>query len=677
MANVPRTLVDIDRRLQRLEKDARANPGTSQRVASDAVPPASRPSNASVQNRDNLSLGGSPDTLAEEDELDAAISANSTFMRHGLEAAARPPLQHDLSTSSKPPKAELDSPVFPSLVGFSLDAPEEPYGDILPEAIVLPPRPFADDLLRWYWQHVHSIFPFLHWPTFENQYHALWGPRKPPGTPVQEFEEIVFHASLNMVLGLACQRNDSLPPAQRQHQAEEFYKRSRRLISIESIDTASVPVVQLLLLRGMYLYFSGRADRCWLMIGAAVRVAIGMSLHVTPKKPLNQLEREMRRRVWYGGCVTLDQILASTFGRAGITHTVSQPPLPLAIDDEYLSTTQEGRQPDNVPSRMELILWSVKQLEIMDAMRTAVRAPRLKISRTGGEFTVPDPAAVLRVNSMIDDQLEALPPYLRVGADYSKMPISDDDVICFRNQSHAIRFRLVCLRILALRPSLLAEAHRWASSAQSTAQSTASLMLQERLHREACLLCLTTVHSILEEIHSNLTTKNQVSPWYALHFAFASATALLVATLSPDLGVNLCMEPAKSSWDRALAIMEFHKMHALSATRAIEVLQRYRQSISLHFAARMGTIPPTTQSPQDIMITQTTQSPEQEQLKYGQRQQQQHYAESWEQAQAILSPSITGMGMIGGLDEFLTSESLDAAWLNMQDFGQGDWMLHC
>lgn len=472
-------------------------------------------------------------------------------MRHGLEAAARPPIPYDPSTSSKPPRAALDSPVFPSLVGFSLDATEEPYGDILPEALVLPPRPFADDLLRWYWQHVHSIFPFLHWPTFQSQYHALWGPRNPLGTPAQEFEETVFHASLNMVLGVACQRNDSLPPTQRQHQAEEFYKRSRRLISIESIDTASVPVVQLLLLRGMYLYFAGRADRCWLMIGAAVRVAIGMSLHVTPKKPLNQLEREMRRRLWYGGCVVLDQyaspsnsshttpsnaccprILAGTFGRTGITQSVSQPPLPLAIDEEYLSTTQEGRQPDNVPSRIEMILRSVRILEVMDAMRAAARAPRLKIGHIGGEFAVPDPAAILRVNSMIDDQLEALPPYLRVGADYSKMPISDDDVVCFQNQSHGIRFRLLCLRILALRPSLLAEAHRWASSAQSTAQPTASLMLQERLHREACLLCLAAVHSIMEEIHSNLTARNQISPWYALHCELdqSSFPALILLT---------------------------------------------------------------------------------------------------------------------------------------------------
>ncbi|GAB1320014.1 Fungal-specific transcription factor domain-containing protein [Madurella fahalii] len=672
------TLVDIDRRLQRLEKDARADPGTSQRAAPDAVPPAGL-DNASAQSRDSLVLGASPDTPAEEDEIDVTISANSTFMRHGLEAAARPTLPHDPSTSSTLPKTALDSPVFPSLVGFSWDALEQPYGDVLPQPIVLPPRPFADDLLRWYWQHVHAIFPFLHWPTFKSQYHALWKPRNPPDSSAQKFEEIVFHASLNMVLALACQRNDSLSLEQRQHQAEEFYTRSRRLISIESIDTASLPVVQLLLLRGMYLYFSGRADRCWLMVGTAVRVAIGISLHVTPKKPLNQLEREMRRRVWHGGCVPLDQILASTFGRTGITQSVTQPPLPLAIDDEYLSTTQEGRQPDNVPSRMELILQSARNLEVVEALRTAARSPRLKISYTGGEFTVPDPTFVLRINSMIDDQLESLPPHLRIGADYSKMPITDDDVVCFRNQSDAVRFRLLCLRILALRPSLLAEAHRWASSAGWTGQTSASLMLQERLHQEACLLCLTTVHAILEEVYGSLTANLQTSPWYALHFAFASATVLLVATLSPNLGVNLDMEPAKSSWDRALAIMEFHKTHVVSAMQGIEVLQRYRQSISLRVAARMG-VSPTTRNLQDIVMAQTAHPPEQGQIKEEQLQpqlQQEQYAQSWEPAQAALAPSMAGMGMMGGLDAYLTSESLDAAWLNMQDFGQGDWILHC
>jgi hypothetical protein len=80
-----------------------------------------------------------------------------------------------------------------------------------------------------------------------------------------------------------------------------------QLISAETLDTTSLSVVQLLLLRSFYLYFAGRGDRCWLLSGAALRVAIGLGLHLAPKRRLSQVEQETRCRVWHGGCVPLDQ----------------------------------------------------------------------------------------------------------------------------------------------------------------------------------------------------------------------------------------------------------------------------------------------------------------------------------------------------------------------------------
>jgi hypothetical protein len=184
---------------------------------------------------------------------------------------------------------------------------EQSLDEIDPNAMILPPRPFADELVRWYRRRIHSVFPFLHWPSFESKYRSLWEQKAPPVDRQQAFEDLLFLASLNMILAQACLRNEAMPLPQRQYHAGEFYKRSLRLISAEALDTASIPVVQLLLLRALYLYFAGRADRCWLMPGAAVRVAIGLGLHLAPRRPLNQLDREMRRRVWYAGCLSLDQ----------------------------------------------------------------------------------------------------------------------------------------------------------------------------------------------------------------------------------------------------------------------------------------------------------------------------------------------------------------------------------
>lgn len=61
-----------------------------------------------------------------------------------------------------------------------------------------------------------------------------------------------------------------------------------------------------------------------------------------------------------------------------------------------------------------------------------------------------------------------------------------------------------------------------------------------------------------------------------------------MATLSPHLGVSLETEPTRSSWDRAMGILEFHKAHVVSAVRGIDVLLRYRQSIMMRTDATLG-----------------------------------------------------------------------------------------
>lgn len=61
---------------------------------------------------------------------------------------------------------------------------------------------------------------------------------------------------------------------------------------------------------------------------------------------------------------------------------------------------------------------------------------------------------------------------------------------------------------------------------------------------------------------------------------FGAASTLLAASLCPDLEVNLDLDPAKTSWERALQIFEFHKSHVESAAKGIEALGRYRLRFS-------------------------------------------------------------------------------------------------
>jgi len=86
------------------------------------------------------------------------------------------------------------------------------------------------------------------------EYAGLWDPAVIPdniSSGDRVFEDVVFHATLNMVLALGCRINKSLSLAQRQYQANEFYRRSQKLVSIETLDTFPLSVVQLLLLRSL------------------------------------------------------------------------------------------------------------------------------------------------------------------------------------------------------------------------------------------------------------------------------------------------------------------------------------------------------------------------------------------------------------------------------------------
>lgn len=43
--------------------------------------------------------------------------------------------------------------------------------------MVIPSRPDADDLIESYWRWMHSLYPFIHRPSFEERYLTIWYPQ--------------------------------------------------------------------------------------------------------------------------------------------------------------------------------------------------------------------------------------------------------------------------------------------------------------------------------------------------------------------------------------------------------------------------------------------------------------------------------------------------------------------
>jgi hypothetical protein len=170
----------------------------------------------------------------------------------------------------------------------------------------LPARDFADDLLRCYWEFSHSLFPIVHRETFISSYQMLWTTDSSRDESDDERVSIsrnLFHITLNIIFAIGCHFTELINPTERTQYGDRFYQYSRKLINFEILDDVQLGKIQMLLLTAVYLFYeqpSNYPDRCWNVMGLAIRSCQGLGLDLDEPKSLyrSQLDREMRRRTW-------------------------------------------------------------------------------------------------------------------------------------------------------------------------------------------------------------------------------------------------------------------------------------------------------------------------------------------------------------------------------------------
>ena len=166
-------------------------------------------------------------------------------------------------------------------------------------ALVLPPRRTADHLVDLYFKYVHTLFPWLHEPSFRAQYEGLWITQPDAASD----DDPLFYCLLNLVLALGCQFSTLFESSI--HSGDTFFNRAKTLLGFSIFDVGTLKVVQALLLMGIYLQSTNRPNRCWNVMGMGIRVAQGLGLHIEPSGG-DLVERETRRRAWWG-CVLMDR----------------------------------------------------------------------------------------------------------------------------------------------------------------------------------------------------------------------------------------------------------------------------------------------------------------------------------------------------------------------------------
>ncbi|KAK3333070.1 fungal-specific transcription factor domain-containing protein [Cercophora scortea] len=588
------TLAELDRRLLKLEYSTSESPALSAslkdahiqlRLSSENHPNTKEQIRVS---RDDVSRSETHSPVQDSNSSQGLCSNFSFVQRVASVIGSDYDEPHGDTAGNTVPAT-----VVSTSIGYPISLPFTPEYNM--EDLLLPPRQYTDNVLQCYWELFQPIFPVLHQPSFDAAYDQLW-----QKTVANHTNDIVFYSTLNIVLALGCQRNEAIADNEREGIASEFYKRSLRLVSVDTLDSSSLQVVQLLLLRGFYLCYTPYADRCWSTVGVALRVAQAAGLQSMKGGGRNQRDQQMRRRVWHL-CVILDWTVSISFDRPmalPLDKNSPQVPLPEPIDDEYLSETGEGQQPLGVPSHLDFLVYAMKLLEIIKDF-TALEIQHREMGTLRRAASGQELGDTLDIISDLERFLDSLPPHLRTDHPPSGRPGFVN--ARFRMQAVSLKARVMYARMRVLRPMIVVEANRCISEAINDKKGIENPITspRNRLRQDLCALCVKTAHEVLSQMHRQISTVGRVLPWRTLYSTFAAASILIAAKLCPFLEVEFDRDPCKTSWDKAIETFEFHQAQVASAATGIEALKRFRHYVE----TRGSTTYPASKDPMPFRNT--------------------------------------------------------------------------
>jgi len=159
-------------------------------------------------------------------------------------------------------------------------SPPSPSGS-LPD---LPPKHEADILLRQYQFILHPTLPMIHWPSFQEQYEAVYLDRSLDRVP-RIWVSLLYAVFACGTLHRSWQ------------EGREYLDLSRSLIDLWT-EELTLDHVRTALLSSIFLVEMNLKSAGWTYIGCAVRSSFDIGLHCEAGT-WSAIEEEMRRRVWW------------------------------------------------------------------------------------------------------------------------------------------------------------------------------------------------------------------------------------------------------------------------------------------------------------------------------------------------------------------------------------------
>jgi hypothetical protein len=278
----------------------------------------------------------------------------------------RPPPIHDLSRA----RSNIRN------YGRGIFKPPAPYRQAGSQAFFNPPQPdlprkhLADHLMSSYYSSVHMMIPILHWPTFQQEYEAVYKAGGLHGVPP------VWSSLLFAVLAVGVLFSTD-PNIHRPHTGKEFIELSLRLLDVWNDDFV-IDHARAAVLTSIFLTELNLKSAAWTWLGSAVRISQDIGLH-SETGPWPMIEGEMRRRVWWGIYVW-DRHMSLELGRPLlIEDDECDVGLPAAIDDHYI---HEGGMliPNGVSPTTNFILPIIHVVRAVSQLIKTLKTPVISAS---------------------------------------------------------------------------------------------------------------------------------------------------------------------------------------------------------------------------------------------------------------------------------------------------------
>ncbi|KAK9350162.1 fungal-specific transcription factor domain-containing protein [Lipomyces doorenjongii] len=428
---------------------------------------------------------------------------------------------------------------------------------------VLPARSKADQLLEIYWDIVYVLYPFVDKDETIFKYRSLWN-----GQAGCE-EDHMFVCVLNVIFALSCQLNGTIEARRREHSAKMYYQRAKELLDLWTI--GSFQSVQVYLLLGLYFQSTNEPHQCWMMIGAAVRTAQSLGLHLpeTTERISSSRRRELTRKVWHG-CIIMDRVVSMTYGRPPMISAAlaAAVPRPLAIDEERLPREDGVLVPQSDrPSILDFFLQTLELYEILYDILVGFYSSSLGEDLSADETwdKYLERSGVSNIFSTLDIE-RRLVRWERGLPSHLKLDDSNQDEGPNKystRQAVILHQRYLYIRLLSLRPVLSA----YVASGTSSIEAAASFggVLSQRIALQCAIMCVTVAQETIELTYTKRPFDlNSVGPiaawWYNVLFIYSAATVLIAAKLCPSISSEISEDSISHSWSLAIEILQSYQV---------------------------------------------------------------------------------------------------------------------